>query len=109
MNLEFAVERETQKRRVTDAMLNNVLADLPAAEQEELLELSPALFRLELRARASDANSLRPVDRRFLRKFFRPNLDDRAARGKGSPPPNGNRPAPRERPRRREADPNNAN
>jgi len=60
------------------------LAKLPPDEQEELLELSPPLFRLELRARATDPDTPERIDRRSLRKFFRPNLNNRAARIDGS-------------------------
>ncbi|MGE0375048.1 MAG: hypothetical protein AB7I48_26310 [Planctomycetaceae bacterium] len=104
-NLELAMEREARQRAVTDQKLEAVLTSLPAAEQEELFDLSPLLFRLELRTRVPEANAARPIDRRLVPRFFRQGFEERGLRGNGPFPANPNRTAPRDRSRPRDAGP----
>lgn len=86
-NLELAMDRESRQRAVTDDKLAAVLDDLPPAEQDELFDLSPQLFRLELRTRLPEVNAARPIDRRLVQRFFRQSFEDLGLRRNGQPPP----------------------
>ncbi len=102
-NLAIAIEKEMRQRVVTSQKMEAMFAELPVAEQEALLDLSPDEFHHELRQRVLDAESTGPINRRFVQKFVVPS--DRPFRGNRRFFPNGNRPAPRDRPRRGDAKP----
>ncbi len=102
-NLAIAIEKEMRQRVVTSQKMETMFAKLPVSEQEKLLDLSPDEFHHELRRLVLDAESTGPINRSFVQKFVLPG--DRPFRGNRRFFPNGNRPGPRDRPRRGDAKP----
>ncbi|MCA9026431.1 MAG: hypothetical protein KDA86_14585 [Planctomycetaceae bacterium] len=83
-NLEVTIQRELRRQELSSEDLQATFAELPAADQDELLELSPSEFRGELRHRSVDVTSSGQINRRDVERFLRPGKDFRSRRRDGT-------------------------